>query len=134
MLLIYAAAFFLVILAVCAVAYYDVDALEETGLWIAGVLALSVIALLLYGAYSWLRFGEWASISVLDAIVAIGLDPQRAVDVGSWQGVQRVVNWYALSNLAWTLMAGVYVATVSLDAWGKARRKARQPGAIPPEA
>ena len=71
-------------------------------------MLLGPLACVVYGAYAWLRIGTWQSISIEDTLMFLiknGIDVGFFFEPVSWQGVQRLSEWYLASNIGWSLFA-----------------------------
>lgn len=80
-------------------------------------MLLGPLACLVYGAYTWLRIGTWQSISIEDTLMFLrksGIDVGFFVEPVSWQGVQKLSEWYLASNIGWSLFA---ISNVLLLVW-----------------
>ena len=81
-------------------AYIVCDALDEPAA--AGFMAIlsfitffGTLAVLVYGTHFWLRTGQWAAISVRDAILWFGEEPNNGLlEPTSWAGIQKIADWY----------------------------------------
>jgi len=95
---------------VAAVVFVAVADVERHGAAFFGLLlALAILgplACIAYGAYVWLRTETWGTITVLDALRYLeepGVSMQFFLKQVSWQGVQRLSDWYLGSNIGLTL-------------------------------
>ena len=114
-------------------AYIVCDALDESAA--AGFMAFlffitffGTAAVVIYGAYFWLKTGQWASISIRDAILWFGEEPNKGLlEPTSWLGIQKVASWYLESNIGWTIflipVSVLWILSAASDSAAERRRE-----------
>ncbi len=127
MILIY---LFLSALGIWAVTWLcSLDVVENFVEWFAFAavaLVMAGIAVPCYGAYQWLRYGEWASIPMHQALGWFDLLQTAGMSTG-WVGIDGLALGYLHSSAGWTLFFGGLFVGYCVIYWseeGDTRRRA----------
>lgn len=123
---------FLTALGIWAVTWLcSLDVVENFAEWFAfaGIaLVMAGIAVPGYGAYQWLRYGEWASIPMHQALEWFDL-LLPAVGSTGWVGIDGLALRYLQSSAGWTLVFGGMFVGFCVSYWseeGDTRRRAKK--------
>ena len=105
-----------------------VENFVETFIWVGIALILAGVCVPGYGAYRWLKTGEWASIPVHQALDWIGyLEP--AVESTRWVGIDKLAVHYLESSAGLTLFFGGMYVVFCVNYWyeeGEKRRREKK--------
>ncbi len=119
-------------LAIWAVTWLcSLDGVENFVGWFAFAaiaLVMAGIAVPGYGAYQWLRYGEWASIPMHQALEWFDLLQTAGMSTG-WVGIDGLALRYLQSSAGWTLFLGGMFVGFCVSYWseeGDTRRRAKK--------
>lgn len=69
---------------------------------------------LLYGAYTWMKYGIWESIDMIESLNYLtkitGVNFDYFLAESNWIGLQKINELYAHTNLGWTLFGVPLIA------------------------
>ncbi len=98
--------------------------------WVGGALALAAVACVVHGATGLARHGDWATITVAQALHAVfgeGTVLMRRADSAA---LNRAAGVYLNTDIAWTLLALCVLQFQSIGFWSGVaegrRRRARR--------
>lgn len=70
-----------------------------------------------YGAFTWLKYGQWASVSIFDSLVWLGASPNFLGNSFGWVGIGEVSTWIGGLNIGWALLISAALSRFFVDIW-----------------
>ena len=125
MILIYAIVAAGAIFLASAIFYFETTDLGEVLVLVLCLPLLGVLGAFGYGAYGWLRHGEWAAVSLTEALVEVGVAPEQIYRQSGWVGVDQVAQWFAETNVGWAFLMLFAVLAYSAAHWSEKGSEAR---------
>lgn len=98
------------------------DFLAGVMLLAGGACLLAMLGCLGLGAFSWLRYGTWATVSVETVTQQLGVSSWPTFGTTGWLGVDHALSamnrWigaYQTSDLVWSLLALASIAIFAME-------------------
>lgn len=100
---------------ISCLSYYDtVEEFAMYFLMASGLVMMGSLAFPLFGAYHWLRHGEWASLTIQEVLDNQLMVTSAAWAETGWTGIDKLSAMYLQSNAGWTVfLLGAVMAYTS---------------------
>jgi uncharacterized membrane protein YfcA len=120
MIFVHMAAILFGIWLLCSIALFDSvgdfkDAIVQIVPW--GLCA--AIAAPGYGVYTWMREGEWTSLSLRWALDLVLGETNRIFGPTGWVGIDNLATRYLETNVGWTIAALAFAVFFSTAYWSE---------------
>lgn len=126
MIVLYLLALFALVFALIGFIYYQDPGHDEPVELVALIPFLGALALFAYGAYVWMRSGEWRSISLIEAAQLLGFGFDDLLSSTGWLGIDRISVWLGSFDCGLVLLALSASIFASNDYWSSRAAEARR--------
>lgn len=125
MLVVYAIAAAVILFAMSSLFYLDTVDTEGGIVLFVGAPFLGAAAAFCYGAYAWMKYGEWRSFNTAQALLELGVSFDTFAKSSGWVGVDKVALWLIELNVGWVFLAIGFLMFFSAAHWSEEGSKDR---------